>query len=192
MSPHVTTTSLPESSSGTTRECLKLNPAPAAMTDNKSNTIWSCKTAPICSAVGLKQTFKVRIICKQRQRRVFNEKACLQTGLQRTTGLVLIRQMQQHCGFGNRCQDVPGEMALTPLRPAKSSRSLLQNGSVTVTVGSGGPTEHLRKQSSSPCHLQEHRPGSQPGKPDLKEQNSRLFTTLTCCRWHVSSLLCLR
>ncbi|KAM7403690.1 hypothetical protein PAMA_004230 [Pampus argenteus] len=46
-----------------------------------------------------------------------------------------------------QCQYVPGETALTPLRPAKRGHSLSQNASVTVTVGNVGATEHLRKQS---------------------------------------------
>lgn len=72
---------------------------------------------------------------------------------------------------GTRCQDVPGETALTPSRPAKRGHSLSQNASVTVTVGNGGATEHVRKQSflprrrygNAPIFLSQGRLGRQTG-----------------------------
>lgn len=60
---------------------------------------------------------------------------------------------REKCGFnkaaaaalrvGTRCQDVPGETALTPQRPAKSGHSLSQNASVTLTAGSGGGPHNI-------------------------------------------------
>lgn len=85
----------------------------------------------------------------------FSEHVCVRQGMwlceeqQRRSSVVLIRRLQR-CGLGTRCQDVPGETALTPSRPAKRGHSLSQNASVTVTVGNGGATEHLRKQSFLP------------------------------------------
>lgn len=76
--------------------------------------------------------------------------------------MVLISQAAEALWVGTWCQDVPRGTALTPLRPAKWSHSLFQNGSVTVTMGNGGAAEHLKKQSFSPHHRFGYTPIFQP------------------------------